>query len=381
LKHYSCNSLTKVNSDYAICKAIENDIFNEYILDLYLNNMERDDVFNYCLIKVKTDCGFYNDRMRVLLKMKECLENENKLVSICEAFKYILAHSTNYQSAYPAKNDCGTILKITKNYIHHQSVIEIFDIALHSVNVEFKSLGKELLESNEKYEKLKLEVDTKIHLKLLQSAFDKFEWYQTLCIYQLHERTFLEFNFADMLISQILENFKNEYDLERVKYPQSGGYTPLGLTDTTWQPYYKIILVIGLIGKYTKNKMQFNLIRNTLKSLIIYDEDDTCAIQSVLFDLKQNLKFGNDIIEKCYDNNKLYFRHTMHSNENTYNQYVRNKIDITIEMYKADKNEEVKKVYAYMLNKYVNTSYNWMKPLYNHRKDETQKIVQTEICL
>lgn len=243
-------------------------------------------------------------------------------------------------------------------------------------------MAKELLEieSEEEHQKIKLEIDTQIYSTLFKLYIENFEWYQLLFLYYMSNDVFSKNEIFDVILEKIIEKFEIEYNSERVKLPQSGGYTPLGLTDTTWQPYYKILIVIGLIGKYTKESSQFNKIKTLLETSTIFETDDVYAIKSVKFNLKQNSLFGEQIIN-CETENKLYVRHTLHSNEKEFNQYTQDRISELINIYNKTEKQQIKKVCAYMLNTYVNTSYNWMKNLYNYRKEETQSIVSIELSL
>ena len=149
------------------------------------------------------------------MKIAESFETDtNKLICICEAFKYILNTSTNYQAAYPADNDCGTILKLTKKYIHVPEVREIFDIALNSANYAFKSLATELLDENANQ---KISLLFELNKELLLNACNKSNWYEALYVYDMTENKITNITITDELLNLMTSCLITEYQKVRNK--------------------------------------------------------------------------------------------------------------------------------------------------------------------
>lgn len=390
---YAKESLVEINSEYALNKSIENNLFDEYINSLFVKNLEKSYVFDYALNKIKNDSSFGVARAMILVKMKEYMNIKKNREKINDAFKYILKTSTNYNKAYPAKNTPGYFLKMTKEYKYEPEIKEMYDIALNFNNIEFKCLAQELIDEIDNLNTivLKNKYDT-----MLKVGFEseKIDYYYILKIYNHHyenESTILSESInkyvTKNILIKILNELKESYNLIRNKYiPYNGSLTPFGLADTTWQPYYKILLVIGMLGRYKNDNEDLLLIINELTLLMKKENgDDKYAINSIIYDISLNKSLNEEvknIINKNFKlekENSLYIRHTLHSDENILYKYFSEEMESLINNYKNKNNNKLKKAYAYELNKYVNTSYCWMKSLYQKNIKEAKIIVNEEL--
>lgn len=386
IKWYAFEGLVSINTDYALNECIKEKLWNEKINTIYLNHIDQDVVFMFVLNQIKNNKGLNEAKSIGLSALKQCLNSKDRREKIRDAFKYILETSKNYNSAYPAENIPGNFLRFYKGseYLEEPEVKEMFEIAFSSPNKMFKALAKELMldipekitdyiHEQQAYRIMKKALENKDHDMIFyvsNNIYNNGECSKDVLTKVINE---LSESKCEELIRELIERSS----IKRSSYCSSGGYTPLGLTDSSWEPFYDNVLTVCLIGKYTNSEYIFENIITVMMTV------GQKYISSIIFDLNSNLKFGGTLFErlgvKPTDKNELIIRQSLHDFGYLIKRNISERILALVDIYEMEENPLVKKQIAFKLNKFVNTDKSWIRFEYSQHSEKTIPIVSAEL--
>lgn len=119
--------------------------------------------------------------------------------------------------------------------------------------------------------------------------------------------------------------------------PRSGGLTPLGFTDTTWDQLYELLLILGFIGENTPNHEIYSQIQEKIYSVVIGGRSkiDAYAALDALQMIKRNKslkiteksrilfeQYAHEWQRHDRDSTGLESRHSLHGHESEYHSEI-----------------------------------------------------------
>lgn len=387
INRYAQDALVVINSDYAVDMAIKNNLFSEfvwtnleYINDLYVSKIQNEKVSTY-LINMLQECDHTSQNI-IIQGLKLVIDKQSVRQQLNKIFNHILKYSENYYKSYPADNLPGTILKLLTPYQESNEVKELFDMALSSDNYKFKLLASKLLDGS--YSKLPLMLRY-IDIEMISDCINTYNVDIFLHLYK--EKYGIHDEIMELCMKSITKEqiniIKQDVNVKFVEQRNEAsghkyGITPMGYRDETWQSYYKYVLYLSSIGRYTSSKDIFDqiiAIFNDIRNSIHCTDYDKKAINYLMYDMGRNKHFPIENNETC---NFIFNRHMKHV-FNGYQQYISLKILSIIKIYNESSDLLLKKCCAYELCNYIYTDYLWMNREYLQHKDKCLDIIKKEI--
>ncbi len=157
--------------------------------------------------------------------------------------------------------------------------------------------------------------------------------------------------------SRLFESVDKVLKKEETRLAQrTRGLTPLGFADTTWDPLYELLLILGYIGSHTSDYETYSEIQNKICSVFTNKRSlhDAHAAVDALQMLKRNaalkISQNSEKLIKSYEPETsrldLENRHHAHGHGSEYNSKIELEYEALLDIARTDKESAVTRVLA-----------------------------------
>lgn len=332
---FACQTLSYIDTDYAIQKSIEYGIYmldNKNLLEcliipLYANHMDikgcRDLIFR--IVENNIYVGSHKLKPEHVY-FKYCEENiEDPLI------RQRLISLYNYNKRYeikiikllhPFRNDPEVKEKIICKVQNEGSIVLKNLLKKLDLNINIDSFDDEILEN-------------KIFVLLQQHKFNaicyKLKCYNNISSGNInHHKLNIVIKCIESELDVIIKHLENvELLKNRNAEDYCYGINPLGgFSDNTFENYYYPLICLCFIGQYTTSKETFIKIMEVINNTLVPDK---YACQQIYKDLNKNQKFKGLIDSKYILNDKrnyIYNRFSLHSNNSLFGIIINDKVAV-----------------------------------------------------